>query len=316
MARRDYSNWTLKDFQDYYNENLVGISRFGVFKENNSFYHVVRNSGFIDKIFPKDKRGEIKRKNKELDSYSLKDFQEYYKKHYKEMSRSEVCKEDPGFYRKIMENKFFDKVLPEKKSGRQSEFSDFSLQDYQEYYYKNHKGKGRKEVHIEDNRFYNNVRKTGLLEEVFLEDKRGKNVRRNKELNLYSLKDFQDYYKKHYKEMSRSEVCKEDQGFYRAIMKRKLSEMVFPEKKSGRNGKFSDFSMEELHKYYEENFKQLKETPKGSEIFVYKEFRQKGMDIEKILKEYYGSFYGEVRRRGLNMQIFKLNKKSLELNVN
>src|SRR3989344_7982182 len=268
MARRDYSNWTLKDFQDYYNENLVGISRFGVFKENNSFYHAVRNSGFINKIFPKDKRGEIKRKNKELDSYSLKDFQEYYKK------------------------------------------------DYKEYYYKNHKGKGRKEVHIEDNRFYNNVRKTGLLEEVFLEDKRGKNVRRNKELNLYSLKDFQDYYKKHYKEMSRSEVCKEDQGFYRAIMKRKLSEMVFPEKKSGRNGKFSDFSMEELHKYYEENFKQLKETPKGSEIFVYKEFRQKGMDIEKILKEYYGSFYGEVRRRGLNMQIFKLNKKSLELNVN
>ena len=53
-----YKDWTLKDFQDYYNENLVGISRFGVFKENNSFYHAVRNSGFINKIFPKDKRGE------------------------------------------------------------------------------------------------------------------------------------------------------------------------------------------------------------------------------------------------------------------
>src|SRR3989344_8071100 len=50
---KSYKKLTLKDFQDYYNENLVGRGRTGVFKEDNSFYHAVRNSGFIDKVFPK-----------------------------------------------------------------------------------------------------------------------------------------------------------------------------------------------------------------------------------------------------------------------
>ena len=133
----------------------------------------------------------------------------------------------------------------------------------------------------------------------------------------FELEDFQEYYKKNYEGKSRTEIYKEDNSFYDNVRRRNFLDKVFPKSQSGGNGKFSDFSMEELHKYYEKNFRQLKETPKGSEIFVYKEFRQKGMDIEKILKEYYGSFYKEVRKRNLNIRIFKLskNKKSLELNV-
>lgn len=110
-----FSNFYLRDFQDYYHKNLFGMSRFAVFEEDNSFYHAVRKTKFFDKILPKDKRGKIRRKNKELDSYSLRDFRDYYKKHYTGMSRSEVSKEDGGFYNKLNKREFLDKVFSSKR---------------------------------------------------------------------------------------------------------------------------------------------------------------------------------------------------------
>ena len=187
--------------------------------------------------------------------FELEDFQNYYKKHYEGMSRNEVYKKDSGFYQKVIEKRLCDKIFPKKKSGtvRLGKFTNFSLED------------------------------------------------------------LQNYYLEHYKGICRGRVSQEDPSFYQFIRKKKFLERVFPEKKSSGLVKFSDFSLEELQTYYEEGVRQLNRR----KIFIYRESRKRGIDIEKIISKEHQRFYKEVRKRGISVKMFKLskNKKSLELNV-
>ena len=243
--------------------------------------------------------------------FELEDFQNYYKKHYEGMSRNEVYKKDSGFYQKVIEKRLCDKIFPKKKSGtvRLGKFTNFSLEDLQNYYLEHYKGICRGRVSQEDPSFYQFIRKKKFLERVFPEKKSSGLVK----FSDFSLKDFQDYYNENYKGKSRSEIHKEDSGFYEAIRKREFVEKVFPKSQGGVNVKFSDFSLEELQTYYEEGVRQLNRR----KIFIYRESRKRGIDIEKIISNEHQRFYKEVRKRGISVKMFKLskNKKSLELNV-
>ena len=102
-----------------------------------------------------------------MNSYSLEDFQDYYKKHYEGMSRNEVLKGDWNFYNAIRKKFFTAEVFPKKRSGRLGKFSNFSLKDFQDYYKKHCEGMSRSEILKEDLSFYNALRKNGFRDKVF-----------------------------------------------------------------------------------------------------------------------------------------------------
>jgi len=159
--------------------------------------------------------------------WKLKDFQDHYNENHKGKSRSEVFKENQYFYKRVLQKGFLDDVFPKP-------FTKFSLKELQDFYRQNHKGKTRLEIQKKAPGFYSEVRNRSSLDEVLPEDKRGQDL---KSYKGWELEDFQNYYKENHNGKSRSEVEKEDNSFYFAVLRRKFTGDVFPPKQSGRKPK-------------------------------------------------------------------------------
>ena len=113
---KNWKNFSLKDFKEYYKKNHFGESRKQVINgEDSCFYWVVYEKGFVEDVFPLKKKSG--RKGKFTD-FKLKDFQEYYKENCEGLNRTEICKQYSGFYIKVWEMKLIDKVFPPKQAGR------------------------------------------------------------------------------------------------------------------------------------------------------------------------------------------------------
>ena len=214
-----FSYFSLKDFKKYYQENHKEKGRAEVSKEDSGFYTALYNRGLINNILPEDKRWKYL-------NWTLKDFKNYYKENHKGKMRGEVSKEDPSFYYVTSRRKFLDKVFSVAKYERKSEFSNFSVKDFKNYYKENYDGLFRTEVRRKGFAFFCAVNKRNLLDEVFSEKRTGI---RGKFSN-FSVKDFKNYYKENYYGMSKGEISQKEQGFYIALRKRNLLDKLITNK--------------------------------------------------------------------------------------
>jgi hypothetical protein len=107
----------LKKLKNYYNINHLGKGRFQVFKEDNKFYHKVYKKGYLEEVFPKDKRGNVQKTKKKYRNWknkSDKDLRKYHKTNYYNLSKSELSVKDQIFTQKLKEKGLFEKIVPKK----------------------------------------------------------------------------------------------------------------------------------------------------------------------------------------------------------
>ncbi|MBT4805484.1 hypothetical protein HON71_04900 [Candidatus Woesearchaeota archaeon] len=105
---RDFTGWGLQDYKDYMNDNYAGMSRTEIADIDRIFYGKIRREGFIDEVLPESKK-------RNFTGWELQDYKDHMNDNYAGMSRSEIGKADPGFYRKVRKKGFTDEVLPGSK---------------------------------------------------------------------------------------------------------------------------------------------------------------------------------------------------------
>ena len=162
-------------------------------------------------------------------AWKIKDFKEYYNKNHQGKTIGQIKKEDQKFYFAIYRREYLKGIFPRKKRF----WKNFSLDDFKNYYEENYKGKNRFEIAKKDNGFYEIIRKKGFLAEVFSPGKTSSGL--NGPYSYYSLKDFKNFYKENYSDMTRTQVKKENRKFYEAVLYRGISDKVLVQKnKSGK----------------------------------------------------------------------------------
>jgi len=105
---RDFTGWELQDYKDHTNDNYAGMSRSEIRYIDRIFYGKIRREGFIDEVLPESKK-------RNFTGWELQDYKDHMNDNYAGMSRSEIGKADPGFYRKVRKKGFTDEVLPGSK---------------------------------------------------------------------------------------------------------------------------------------------------------------------------------------------------------
>ena len=103
-----FTSWQIEDFQKFYQENHLGMSRTEVAKTNRSFYRAIETRRLQDKVFPPNQQHKFV-------SWQVEDFQEYYQQNHSNRSRSEVQKVDKNFYKAMIRRQILNKVFPKSK---------------------------------------------------------------------------------------------------------------------------------------------------------------------------------------------------------
>lgn len=155
---KNYENWRLQDFQNYYNENFKGKSRAEISKISSGFYSALYRRELVDKVLPGDKRGK---KIKSYKNWKLKDFWDCYNKNFKGKKGISYSKKYHSFYQAIKIRGYNDKMLKYKR------WKNFTLKDLQNYYKTNCNGLLRSEVWEKEPSFYMMVCKRKLRDKVF-----------------------------------------------------------------------------------------------------------------------------------------------------
>ena len=101
--RRDWSWLTDETAREYYLENYEGMSRGEVEKEDSGFYKSLQRKSLLD-VLPESKQ-------RDWSGLTEETAREYYLENYEDMSRSEVEKEDSGFYVTIQKKGWIDVVF-------------------------------------------------------------------------------------------------------------------------------------------------------------------------------------------------------------
>ena len=105
----------------------------------------------------------MERRKRDWSGLTEETAREYYLENYEGMSRTEVQKEDSGFYQKLRKEGWLD-ILPESKYR---DWSGLTEDSAREYYLDNHEGMSRGEVEKEDSGFYTTIYKEGWIDVVF-----------------------------------------------------------------------------------------------------------------------------------------------------
>jgi len=105
----------IKDFRAYYKTHYNGMSRREVERIGDGFYQMLLIRGLVNKVLPKSRYKYWK-------NMGLNEFKEYYQEHYDGMSRREVRKKDPSFYRIVHKKGLLDEVLPKLKPINQKSY--------------------------------------------------------------------------------------------------------------------------------------------------------------------------------------------------
>jgi len=118
IPRPKYRHWMhmkIKDFREYYKKYYNGMSRREVERRGDGFYQTLLVRGLVDKVLPKPRYKYWK-------NMGLDEFKEYYQEHYGGMSRREVRRKDPSFYRIVHKKRLLDEVLPKLKPINQKSY--------------------------------------------------------------------------------------------------------------------------------------------------------------------------------------------------
>ncbi len=144
--RADYDGWTLKDFQEHYQENYKGFSRNEVIKYGGrSFINAAGRRGWTDKVFPKSQNNH-KGLHQSYHGWKKKDFQDFYQANFAGMSINEVIQnEGQGFYKAVHRRGWVDSIFTVRKIRS---FRGWDLKKCQRHYKQNFAGMTRTEIII------------------------------------------------------------------------------------------------------------------------------------------------------------------------
>jgi len=202
---------SLADFRNYYTMFHEGRNKIQVSKIDRDFYQTLSNKRLVDKVLPRPKYRCWMHMN-------IRDFKDYYKKHYNGESRREVERRGDGFYQTLLVRGLVDKVLPRPKYKY---WKNMGLDEFKEYYKERYDGKSRGEVRRKDLSFYRILYKKRLLDQVLPKSKYN-------HWKFMDIDDFKEYYKEHHNGMSRREVRGKDLSFYNILYKKGLVDQILP----------------------------------------------------------------------------------------
>jgi len=223
---------------------------------------------------------------------------EYYLENYEDMIRSELQKEDSGFYSALQSRGFLD-ILPESTLRAWSELTEETAR---EYYLEHFEGMSRGELSKEDSGFYKALYKRGLLDVL---PKTEQSHRRD--WSDLTEETARAYYLEHYEGMSRLELRKEDVGFYNALRKRGLVD-ILPESKNLNHQDWSWLNEDTARDYYLEHFegrgrRELSKDEAGNGF--YKALQSKGL-LDIAFRPFYNmeEFQEHLEESGLLEDLF------------
>ncbi len=262
--RRDYQDWDVEDFREYYEENYAGMSRGEVQKIDGGFSNALRARGIADEVMPNPKLVQFR-------GWGAKMFKQHYEEHFSGMTPSEVDKEDPGFYNAVRTRGLSGEIFLIRK---RRDYNGWELRDFQDFYEKHFAGLCRSEVQAKDIGFYLQVTRKGFTKDVFPERIKGR-------WEEFDLDDLSDYYQRKHKGKSRSKVQGDDEPFYTTVKKRGLLDAVFPRSQQSKpKGYWQDFN--NVRSELEQIVEELGKFPSSAEI------RQKKSTLIYAIEKYHG----------------------------
>uniref|UniRef100_A0A7V3KNB6 Class I SAM-dependent methyltransferase n=1 Tax=candidate division WOR-3 bacterium TaxID=2052148 RepID=A0A7V3KNB6_UNCW3 len=174
--KREERNWeeilkTKEDAVKYYQENFDGMSRYEVEKADPGYYETLRKRGWTDIIPTKNREWEEILKTKD-------DAVKYYQENFDGMSRYEVQKADPGYYKALWKRGWRDIIPVKEREKRDWNEILKTKEDAVKIYQEKFPGMIRNEVHKADPGFYDALRKRGWTDIIpGKRDILGKNLR-------------------------------------------------------------------------------------------------------------------------------------------
>ncbi|MBU0533067.1 hypothetical protein KKB44_06260 [Candidatus Micrarchaeota archaeon] len=162
--------------------------------------------------------------------------------------RKELEKSDSVLYQTLKKRRLLDEIIFERKQRNWESMSDEELVRYVRKFMEEEGITGKGELKKADNGVYIVLRKRGLLDKLWFEEKR-------RDWNFVSDEELVRYAKKFMEERGisgRSELKKTDSGLYNVLRKRKLSDEVGFEEKWQKRRNWKSISDKRLLRYTKE----------------------------------------------------------------
>ena len=257
-ARHSWKDFTLKDFQNYYNAHFQGMSRIQVrrISEGTTFYQIVYSRGLLDDVFPASIR--------KYAGWTVKDFRNDYQQHFNGMNRADAYGDkrngSHSLYMAVRRRGLLNEVFP--KSNRMN-YCSWKKRDFQQYYQQHFPNWSRAKMladTVHDGRnFYHAVNRRGWVKDIFPQSKR--------ENYGKTLHNYKQYYRQHFPMMGRSEVrrtSKKGGNFYSKVHKMGWADQVFPPATKKPNGYYQ--SLENVQRELEKIIVKERNLPHAKEL--------------------------------------------------
>ncbi len=200
---RDWHSMSDDQLKKHYRDNYSGLSRNELMGADHGFYNALKKKGLI-KIIPK--------KRVSWQSMSDDELKQHYIDNYRGLGRNELREKDQRFYAALQKRGLIE-IIPRKQRDWQSMSDD----ELKQHYTDNYNGLSKSKLVRTDNGFYDILLRRGLIKII-----------PNKLRNWQSMSDdeLKQYYNDNYNGLSRSDLVKKDQSFYKTLRERGLLETI------------------------------------------------------------------------------------------
>ena len=213
---------TPEDAKRFYEDNYAGMSRGEVKHDRQGavFYINVRQSGWLDIVFPPKERNDYSGLNTPQDAKG------YFDRNYKGFTRKRLVKEASGFYSFLVSKGWQDAIYPTQR--QEIDWSMIkSVEDAIEYYNKNYDGMNRTQVSKDKE-------KNGSKFYDFLRNRRWVHIlpRVNNDYSrIKTLEDARRMYESSFAGVGRSELLDKNGKFYHLLKEKGWIDALIPDRR-------------------------------------------------------------------------------------
>ena len=213
--------FTLLDFQQYYQEHYAGKSRSEVKSLDSALYQAVRHRGLTSQVFPQSKNTN----HHDWNGFNVEKFRQYYHERFARKSRNEVAQDPHGkfLYAAVRARGWLNQVFPQ---SRRLQWEGWSLDQCRTYYEHHFPSWHRFKVqyHRRSKKFYAFLKRKKWVDLVLP-------VPLRKSWEGWTPDDLRDEYQTNYRGLGRHELKIDKMGgsaLYRQLNDRGLLNEIIP----------------------------------------------------------------------------------------